>query len=265
MRLHVDHVTEYGYEAPVRLSTQYLRLTPRDSARQKVLEWRLEAPGVPTRTLDGYGNVLHVLTLDRPTQAIRIRAVGIVETRALPDEGPDPVPLSPLVFTRTSPLTRVDESLAAFAEKHRRRAASPSGTAELASAILKKMPFKPGDTVVSSSAAEAFAVGSGVCQDHAHVFIACCRYLGVPARYVSGYVYSPGHEEAHVASHAWAEAWALDRWRSFDIANNRPAGEDHIRLAVGTDYFDACPIRGMRTGGGAETMSAAALVTQQQQ
>lgn len=265
MRLHVDHVTEYGYAAPVRLSTQYLRLTPRDSARQKVLEWKLEAPGVPTRTLDGYGNVLHVLTLDRPTQAIRIRALGIVETRALPDEGPDPVPLSPLVFTRTSPLTCVDEPLAAFAEKHRRRAGSPSGMAELASAILKKMPFKPGDTAVSSSAAEAFAIGSGVCQDHAHVFIACCRYLGVPARYVSGYVYSPGHEEAHVASHAWAEAWAVDRWRSFDIANNRPAGEDHIRLAVGADYFDACPIRGIRTGGGAETMSAAALVTQQQQ
>jgi transglutaminase-like putative cysteine protease len=265
MKLVVDHVTEYRYEAPVRFSTQYLRLTPRDSARQKVLEWRLEAPGAPTRTLDGYGNVLHVLTLDRPTQAIRIRAIGEVETRALPDEGPDPVPLSPLVFTRTSPLTRADQRLAAFAEKHRRRAGSPSGMAELASAILKKMPFKPGDTVVSSSATEAFAIGSGVCQDHAHVFIACCRYLGVPARYVSGYVYSPGHEEAHVASHAWAEAWAVDRWRSFDIANNRPAGEDHIRLAVGADYFDACPIRGVRTGGGAETMSAAALVAQQQQ
>jgi transglutaminase-like putative cysteine protease len=265
MKLVVDHVTEYRYEAPVRFSTQYLRLTPRDSARQKVLEWRLDAPGAPTRTLDGYGNVLHVLTLDRPTQAIRIRAIGEVETRALPDEGPDPVPLSPLVFTRTSPLTRADQRLAAFAEKHRRRAGSPSGMAELASAILKKMPFKPGDTVVSSSATEAFAIGSGVCQDHAHVFIACCRYLGVPARYVSGYVYSPGHEEAHVASHAWAEAWAVDRWRSFDIANNRPAGEDHIRLAVGADYFDACPIRGVRTGGGAETMSAAALVAQQQQ
>lgn len=265
MRLRVDHVTEYVYEAPVRLSTQYLRLTPRDSARQKVLEWKLEAPAAPTRTLDGYGNVLHVLTLDRPTQAIRIRAIGVVETRALPDEGPDPVPLSPLVFTRVSPLTRVDEPLAAFAEKHRRRAGSPSGMAELASAILKRMPFQPGDTAVSSSAAEAFAIGSGVCQDHAHVFIACCRYLGVPARYVSGYVYSPGHEEAHVASHAWAEAWAVDRWRSFDIANNRPAGEDHVRLAVGADYFDACPIRGVRTGGGAETMSAAALVSQQQQ
>ena len=106
MRLRVDHVTEYVYEAPVRLSTQYLRLTPRDSARRKVLEWKLEAPAAPTRTLDGYGNVLHVLTLDRPTQAIRIRAIGVVETRALPDEGPDPVPLSPRFHARIAAHSR---------------------------------------------------------------------------------------------------------------------------------------------------------------
>jgi transglutaminase-like putative cysteine protease len=127
------------------------------------------------------------------------------------------------------------------------------------------MPFHPGDTNVSSSAAEAFGMRSGVCQDHAHVFIACCRYLGIPARYVSGYVFSPGHAESHVASHAWAEAWIVDRWRSFDVANNRPAGEDHIRLAIGADYFDASPIRGMRAGGGVETMKAVAMVAQQQQ
>lgn len=265
MRLAVDHTTHYRYDAPVRASTQYLRLTPRDSARQKVIEWKVDAPATPVRTFDGFGNVLHVLTIDKPVTEIRIRATGVVETRAGVDEGADPVPLSPLVFTRVSPLTRVDERLAAFADGYRRRAGSPSGLAELASAILKKMPFKPGDTSVSSSAAEAFGLGSGVCQDHAHVFISCCRHLGVPARYVSGYVFSPGHAETHVASHAWAEAWVVDRWRSFDIANNRPAGEDHIRIAIGADYFDACPIRGVRTGGGAEAMSAAALVAQQQQ
>ena len=97
-------------------------------------EWKLEAPAAPTRTLDGYGNVLHVLTLDRPTQAIRIRAIGVVETRALPTRGRTRFP-SRRSFTRVSPLTRVDEPLAAFAEKHRRRAGSPSGMAELASAI----------------------------------------------------------------------------------------------------------------------------------
>ena len=264
MKLYVDHVTHYAYDAAVRSSTQYLRLTPRDSTRQRVVEWRLDVPGQPTRTFDGYGNVLHVLTLDKPVSEINIRAIGVVETRGTLDDDADPVPLSPLVFTRVSPLTRADEALQVFAEGFHRHAGTLSGLRELAGAIMQRMPFKPGDTSVSSSASQAFAVGSGVCQDHAHVFIACCRYLGVPARYVSGYVYSPAHAQSGVASHAWAEAWVVDRWRSFDVANGRPAGEEHIKLAVGADYFDACPIRGVRTGGGAETMRATASVQQQQ-
>jgi len=262
MRLDVVHTTQYTYDSPVRASTQYLRLTPRDSPRQTVVSWKIETPGTPTRTTDGYGNVLHVLTLDKPVSEIRIRVRGTVETRIAYDEGADPAPLSPLVFTRSTALTRADSALASFADAFRRRAGSPMGLEELAAAVLKKMPFKPGDTHAGNSAAEAFALGSGVCQDHTHVFIACCRHLGVPARYVSGYLYSEG---AQVASHAWAEAWTLDRWRSFDISNSRSAGEDHIKLAIGADYLDACPIRGTRIGGGQETMQAIASVAQSQQ
>jgi transglutaminase-like putative cysteine protease len=263
MRLDVVHTTQYAYDSPVRASTQYLRLTPRDSARQSVVSWQLEAPGTPTRATDGYGNVLHVLTLDRPVREIRIRVSGTVETRSVYDDGADPVPLSPLVFTRPTALTRAESELAAFAERFRRAAGSPSGLGELAAAILKKMPFTRGGTHAGNSAAEAFALSSGVCQDHTHVFLACCRHLGVPARYVSGYLYSEGAPE--VASHAWAEAWTVDRWRSFDIANSRPAGEQHIKLAVGADYLDACPIRGTRVGGGGEKMVAVASVAQSQQ
>jgi transglutaminase-like putative cysteine protease len=262
MRLDVVHTTQYAYDSPVRASTQYLRLTPRDSARQTVVSWRVEAPGTPTHTTDGYGNVLHVLTLDKPVREIRIRVSGTVETRPAYDEGADPVPLSPLVFTRPTALTRAEGELAAFAERFRRGAGSPSGLGELSSAILKKMPFTRGGTHAGNSAAEAFALRSGVCQDHTHVFIACCRHLGVPARYVSGYLYSEG---AEVASHAWAEAWTVDRWRSFDVANGRSAGEPHIKLAIGADYLDACPIRGTRVGGGQETMQAIASVAQSQQ
>jgi transglutaminase-like putative cysteine protease len=94
------------------------------------------------------------------------------------------------------------------------------------------------------------------------VFITCCRHLGVPARYVSGYLDSEG---AQAASHAWAEAWMVDRWHSFDVANSRSAGEQHIKLAIGADYLDACPIRGTRTGGGGETLAAVASVAQSQQ
>lgn len=263
MRIAIDHETRYTYDAPVRSSTQYLRLTPRDSSRQRVLEWRLEAPGRPVRTEDGFGNVLHVLTLDNPMSEIRIRARGVVDASSALDDT-DPVTLSPLLFTRATPLTMPDEALTEVAETYRRRVGTAAGLRDLATAILRRMPFKPGETHVASSAAEAFAIGSGVCQDHAHVFIACCRVLGIPARYVSGYVYSPGHAENHVASHAWAEAWVVDHWRSFDIANSCAAGEFHVKLAIGADYFDACPVRGTRAGGGTESMHSAALVTAEQ-
>ena len=267
MRLAVDHETHYTYESPLRFSTQYLRLMPRDSARQKVVEWRIEAPARCVQTQDGYGNVLHVLTIDKPTSEIRIRAVGVVDPAPAADEPSDfvGVPLSPLLFLRTTLRTEPDAAIEAFAEPFQSRAGMLEGLRELASAIHRRMPFRPGETHVASSAAEAFAIGSGVCQDHAHVFIACCRRLGVPARYVSGYVFSPGHAESHVASHAWAEAWVGERWHSFDVANDCPAGEDHIKLAMGADYFDACPIRGVRIGGGVESMTAAALVSRQSQ
>lgn len=263
MRIAIDHETCYAYDAPVRSSTQYLRLTPRDSSRQRVLDWRLEVPGRPLRTEDGFGNVLHVLTLDTPMTEIRIRVRGVVDASMTLDDT-DPVTLSPLLFTRQTPLTTPDEALTELAESYRRRVGTVTGLRDLATAILRHMPFKPGETHVASSAAEAFAIGSGVCQDHAHVFIACCRVLGIPARYVSGYVYSPGHAEAHVQSHAWAEAWAVDHWRSFDIANSCAAGEFHVKLAIGADYFDACPVRGTRSGGGVESLHSAAFVTAEQ-
>ena len=94
-----------------------------------------------------------------------------------------------------------------------------------------------------------------------HTFIAGCRLLGVPARFVSGFV-CPVDAADQVAPHAWAEAWVVDRWRSFDIIHDSIVGEGHLKIAVGADHNDACPIRGVRTGGGTETMSAVAQLVQ---
>jgi transglutaminase-like putative cysteine protease len=92
-----------------------------------------------------------------------------------------------------------------------------------------------------------------VCQDHAHIFVACCRWLGIPARYVSGYLGAGA--DGRMASHAWAEAWLEGQgWRSYDVANRiRPAGK-HVRVAIGLDYLDACPVRGFRRGGAGESL-----------
>jgi len=238
MKLSLVQDTRYAYDSPVRFSTQYLRLAPRDTARQKVLAWKLETPGQAVRTHDGYGNVLHVLTLDKPFSEIRIRAAGTIVTSPAVDEPSDftGVSLSPLLFLRVTELTRVDEKLAAFAQVFRRRAGTLSGLRELAAAVKMKSPDAGPEALV-------------------HAFIASCRLLAVPARYVSGYVCATGAGQK-AALHAWAEAWVADRWRSFDIAGGTTVGEAHVKVAIGADYNDACPIRGVRTGGGAETMQA---------
>ena len=244
MKLALRHETRYTYGSPVRYSAQYLRLTPRDTARQQVLKWQLDTPGQPVGTLDGYGNVLHVLTLDKPVSEIVIRASGVVRTARAEDTPSDftGVSLPPMLFLRATALTRVDDKLEALAETLRPRVASLDGLRELA------------------AAAKAHASGGGT-EAMVHVFLAACRHLGVPARYVSGYVLSE-KKAGEVLLHGWAEAWFGERWKSFDIARDATVGEGHVKIAVGADYGDACPIRGVRTGGGLETMNAVARVEQ---
>ena len=239
MRLEITHEMGYIYDSPVRSSTQYLRLCPRDTARQKVLKWTLETPGQAMRTHDGYGNVLHVLTLDKPVSEISIDAAGVVETASSVDEPSDftGTPLSPLLFLRPTALTRADGKIDALVEPLRRQGVTRPGLRALAAAIHRQ---------------------GGTAQEMTHAFIASCRRIGVPARYVSGYFHAPGPSSA--ALHAWVEAWVEERWRSFDIAHDCPIGEAHVKIAVGADYLDACPIRGVRTGGGTETMVAHAHV-----
>ena len=260
MKLRISHETHYRYDTPVRSSTQYLRLMPRDTARQKVLDWKLEAPDTPVRTHDGYGNVLHVLTLDARISEIRIRASGVVDTAPAVDAPSEftGVPLSPLLFLRTTAATRAEGKLAAFLNGFQLEAKSLKGLRNLAAAIHEKMPLDAHQLPVSPSASEAFAARSGAGPDQAHVFIACARQLGIPARYVSGYLCTREKSGARVTSHAWVEAWVEDRWSSFDLARNAPIGEGHVKLAVGADYLDACPIRGVRVGGGVETMTSRA-------
>jgi transglutaminase-like putative cysteine protease len=247
MKYAILHSLSYAYDSPVRSSTQYLRLTPRDTARQKVLGWTLEAPGKPMRTQDGYGNVLHVMTIDRPVSGILIRARGTVQTSPTTDEPSDftGTPLSPLLFLRVTALTRADEKLAALAEGLRSRAGTLAGLRELAAAVHQQQ-------------------AGGSAADLSHAFIACCRHLGVPARYVSGYAYSAQSAAPQVAMHAWVEAWVAERWRSFDVAHDCPIGESHIKIAAGADYLDTCPVRGVRTGGGIETLLAQASVVANQ-
>ncbi|MEX6503332.1 transglutaminase family protein [Pseudomonas zhanjiangensis] len=252
MRLSISHDTTYHYENQVRASIQYLRMTPHDSERQHVISWELDLPRAVRAQLDPYGNILHVLTLDEPHESIVIGARGQVEIDERREAEHDEQ--SPLPFLRFTRLTEADQALRDFANQLCEQRRDRNGLIDLMQALNEHIRYEPGITETETSAAEAFAGRQGVCQDHAHAFLACARSLGIPARYVSGYLLTNSDE--HLASHAWAEAWLDGAWYSFDVTNCLAKPERHLKLAVGLDYLDACPVRGMRRGGGSEKMHA---------
>ncbi len=260
MRFAVSHDTAYHYEEQVRGSIQYLRLTPQESPRQHVLNWKLDLPRPARMQLDPYGNVLHVLTMDEPHNRIQIHASGQVEIDVTLEA--ERAQGSPLPFLRSTRLTQADEPLMAFARQHIGHPPGRDGLVRLMHALRERMPYTPGSTDVETTAAQAFAAGNGVCQDHTHAFLACARSLGVPARYVSGYLFTD--DAGHLASHAWAEAFLDGDWYSFDVTNGLLRPDRHLKLAVGLDYLDACPVRGVRRGGGFEHMHARVLVSPQE-
>jgi transglutaminase-like putative cysteine protease len=159
------------------------------------------------------------------------------------------------VFLRDTPLTLADPAIRDFAGGIGARGSSGLNLLhDLAAAVKEKMTFDTGPTDARTTAAEAFSHGHGVCQDFAHIFIAAARYLGIPARYVSGYLYRPDLVEQE-AGHGWAEALVDDLgWVGFDPTNGVSASDAYARIAIGLDYLNAAPIRGTRYGGDGETL-----------
>jgi transglutaminase-like putative cysteine protease len=259
MKLQVFHETTYHYDQLIRRSIQMLRMTPPKTHRQHIAHWQLDLPGKATPWTDAFGNHCLCLVLESATQDIVLRARGLVELLET-DQGEPQGPVPHAVYLRATPLTLVDEAIQAFIEPFKTTVKSRPymGLHDVMLALLERMPYETGITHVGDSAAKSFAKGKGVCQDHTHVFLACARYLGIPARYVSGYLHSAQNEQ--VASHAWAEAWVGGQWIGYDVSNSSDAVHGHIRLAHGLDYEDASPVRGMRTGGGKETMHSYAKV-----
>jgi transglutaminase-like putative cysteine protease len=268
MQLHIRHVTRYRYERPVKYSVQSLHLTPRRDRCQRSLTWTITAPGRRLEQIDAHGNIAHLLTIEQPHREIQIVVRGVVETvdtEIRQDDGP----LSPLAYLSPTTLTTPNNEIKLFARETLEHVKEPGERAQaLAEAVYHAVRYTVRSSDVQSPAATAFKNGEGVCQDHAHVFIAAARAVGIPARYVSGYLYTGDSSDA--ASHAWVDAWLGPDvgWQSIDVTHRRPALRNYCRLAVGRDYLDAAPVRGVRHGGGGERMEANVLVAdsaQQQQ
>lgn len=266
MHFRVEHDTTYGYGETALYSAQYLRLTPRHHDHQDVWDWSVRSNAPLVSFTDAFGNVVHVLTLAARHREIRINVRGNATTRdthgILPAE---PEPFPPTAYLRATGYTEVDEALKDFAEGHRAAVARNviGGLHGLMAAIRERVSYEVGVTDARTTASRAFVEGSGVCQDHAHVFIACCRHLGVPARYVSGYLWVNPDDNDYDANHAWAEAFAPDLgWVSFDVANRMSATDAYLRVAMGLDYNGAAPLLGVRRGGGDEKLDVRVRVSQ---
>jgi transglutaminase-like putative cysteine protease len=265
MRICISHKTHYRYERPVKALTQILRLTPRGHDGQHVRKWRIE-PSVDGRLRpreDTFGNIVHVFSADAPVEEMTVCVTGEVEThdtggviRGTVERLPD------LFYLRDTDLSTADESIRDFAHSVGNGSSDRLAMLHrLLEALHGQVAFDTQPTQVTTTAAEAFLLRRGVCQDLTHIFIAAARCLGIPARYVSGYLYRADGVVDQEAGHAWAEA-KVDAlgWVGFDAANGISVSDAHVRVAVGLDYLAAAPVRGSRTGGGAEDLNVSLKV-----
>jgi len=269
MRLVIRHQTSYLYSTPIAYAIQVLRLTPLPYDGLNIIRWRVrgEARHELPSVVDGYGNVVHCHTVNRSHQKAAVTVEGEVETQ--PTDGivrGASETLPPLFYLRSTRLTAADPAIEALAH-------SCSGNPydrlmALMEAVRSQVDYRAGVTQASTTAAEALRLGAGVCQDHAHVFIAAARAVGFPARYVGGYLWA-GDEGAEQATHAWAEAYLPDfGWIGFDPSNRTRPGEAYVRASIGLDYWSAAPARGIWRGAAEESLAVDVKVreaTQQQQ
>ncbi|HEY8100319.1 MAG TPA: transglutaminase family protein [Burkholderiaceae bacterium] len=258
MNLSIRHETIYRYTALLTYTIQQLRLTPRIEAHQHVHSWHIAAPGKCHPFTDAFGNISHMLTVTERHDEVKIIVEGVIDVTSL-DRGrlQEKSGLSPLVFTVPTRLTEPAEAIADFAARHLPQGARSDALLQLAEAIRGAVGYQSGATAVTSTATDALLLGQGVCQDHAHLFIACCHTQNIPARYVSGYI-DPGSSN-HAESHAWVDVWVDEKdfsgWISIDVTHARFENDSYCRLAIGRDYDSAAPVRGVRRGGGDESMS----------
>lgn len=268
MRLTVDHVTRYLYDQPVRSVVQSHRLTPSVFAGQAVVDWEVTVTdgvrGAVHR--DGAGDLVQGWTVAGPVGEVVVQVRGTVETEDLSGvlRGHRET-VAPQVYLRPTLPTRADVALDSLARSVAE--AEVLGLAHaLSAAVSEAIAYRPGVTHAHTTAAEALALGEGVCQDHAHALIAVARLRGIPARYVSGYLSATEDGRPHEAAHAWAELHVAGLgWVGFDPANRCCPDARYIRLGSGFDAQDAAPIRGIARGGAREAMDVRVAVLAAQQ
>jgi transglutaminase-like putative cysteine protease len=273
MRIRISHATTYHYDTPPTGVTQLLRLTPRNHDGQYVVSWRIDLSDdcMLHQHEDAFGNITHSFTAEGPFDKLSVTVDGEVETQDNHGVVKGAIErFPPALFLRETDLTLADPAIIDFAETT--RSESGKGITQLAllhelmKSLNREITFDTSPTQPATTAAEAFKLRRGVCQDLTHIFIASARRLGIPARYIGGHFFRADGVTAQEAGHAWVEAFVEDLgWVGFDPTNGISATDAHVRVAAGLDYLGASPVRGTRYGGSGETLKVAVHVEQARQ
>lgn len=277
MKLQATHVTRYLYSEPVSTCHTEVHLKPRPRGTQALLEHKLRVSPDPEGMFarkDYFGNEVSSFTIDQPHTELVVTSLCTV------DLTPDPAPnldLSPPwekvkeevrlratpdtfdagQFIFESPYIRLGQAFAEYAAK----SFAPGrrfldGVNDLSMRIYKEFRYDQRATTVYTPVDEVLKQRRGVCQDFAHLMIACLRSLQLPARYMSGYLRTTGKFAGEGASHAWVSAWCpMFGWQDFDPTNNLMPEKDHVTIAWGRDYSDVTPVKGVALGGGEQVIS----------
>jgi transglutaminase-like putative cysteine protease len=281
MRYHVVHTTTYSYSEPVSLCQNEVHLTPRNTARQTCLEHRLAirpVPGKLEQTVDYFGNEVHFFAISDAHREMQVTAesqVSVASAFYIPPEETAAWEQVRDFSKRSRTAEALDARQFLFDSRHvgdcpgladfACESFSPGrpwleAVLDLTARINRMFVYDPQATNISTPLRTVLEIKRGVCQDFAHLQIGCLRLLGLPARYMSGYLLTAPPDgqprmQGADASHAWLSAYCPDLgWIEFDPTNNLVPSLGHVTVAWGRDYSDVCPIQGVYVGGGQHSM-----------
>lgn len=267
MRLAIHHTTHYRFTEPVAHAIQRLRLTPKETQGQKILDWSMEYQGAQEELVYDDQNFNHctLLSVEEGAREVKVECRGTVDTEdnaGVIGHHAGHLPL--WSFLSQTELTQPGPKLKdLIASVERSEEGMVATLHNLSEAIRKAVDYGTGTTHVNTTAEEAVVNGLGVCQDHAHIFISAARLLEIPARYVSGYLMMNDRIDQE-ATHAWAEAYVQNLgWVGFDISNQISPDPRYVRVATGRDYRDAAPVTGISFGAGTGDLTVDLSVEQQ--
>ncbi len=267
MQIAIRHTTRYRFEEPVAYGLQRLRLMPKTTQGQQVIDWQVEYDGAREELSydDQHFNHVTLVSVEEGAREVTITCHGTVATQdsaGVIGQHSGHLPLWAFLSQTsvTKPGPKIRQLLAAV---ERSEDGALATLHNLSAQILERVPYKPGETSVDTTAEEAVAAGHAVCQDHAHIFISAARAMDIPARYVSGYLLMDDRVQQD-ATHAWAEAWVEGLgWVGFDVSNEICPDHRYVRVATGRDYRDAAPLTGISFGAVSEHLEVDLAVEQQ--